>query len=167
MALDRDSSFLPLVSGIVGVLLGGVIGLIGTKWTLDASAEQARIDRRVEAYADFSSIMTSRFTDVTTEALNAALDGAPSGELEELEVTEVDRQALLKNVTAVTDALFRLRLVGSSDVSRAAGETFSAYTTASNLAQDEESTGEELAAAVGDFGAKLADYVAIASLEFR
>lgn len=158
---NRDSSLLPLVFGIVGVLLGGVIGLMGTKWTLDASADQARIDRRVEAYADFSSIMTNRFTNITTEAFNG-IDGAPPAQSD---VTEVDRQALLEDVTAVTDAYFRVELVGSSDVSRAAKDAFSAYMTASTLAQDKESTGEELGAAVGTFGDRLAEYLAIASLE--
>lgn len=161
MALDRHNPLLPLLAGLVGVVLGGSISLLGTKWTLDASADQARIDRRVEAYAEFSSIMTSRFGDVTSEAL--AFDSPTPGQVEE---TDIDRQALFEDVTAATAAYFRLQMVGSSEVERAASDALLAYTAASKLAQDEEST-EELAAAVGHFGAKLADYVAIARQEFR
>lgn len=95
-------------------MLGGGISLVGTTWTLDASAEQARIDRRVEAYADFSSIMTGRFVDVTS---------SPTPEF----IPDVDRQALLQDLTPVADAFFRLQMVASSKVSWAASVAFGAY----------------------------------------
>lgn len=142
----------PLLAGLVGVVLGGSFGLLGTRMSVDAAAEQARDDRRIVVYAEYTTLMTERYADVTLDSLEIL-------EAADVEPESIDRQALIADVTLLTDAYFRLLLVASSEVSDAASDVQNAYHDAASVALNPESTLEQLSDAVGALGQSLVVYL--------